>query len=97
MDIKGAGKSGLGLSIEGPAEAQVSCKDNQDGTCSVEYLPKKAGDYDISVMFAEQHIPGRHICPWVKTCKVVTTTEDWHRQNLKSKYIYANLENNTPL
>ncbi|CAF1686139.1 unnamed protein product, partial [Adineta ricciae] len=34
------------------------CKDNQDGTCIMEYLPTKAGQYDIAIKFAEQHVPG---------------------------------------
>lgn len=45
--------------IVGPSKAEVSCKDNHDGTCTVEYLPTKAGDYDIAVKFADQNIPGR--------------------------------------
>jgi hypothetical protein len=53
-----AGTGGLGLAIEGPSEAVVSCKDNCDGSCSVEYLPTESGDYDISIKFADKHIPG---------------------------------------
>lgn len=33
-------------------------KDNYDGSCTVEYVPTEPGDYDISIKFAEQHIPG---------------------------------------
>ena len=58
IDTKGAGKGGLGLAIEGPSEAEMSCKDHRDGTCSVEYFPTKSGDYDISVKFGDKHIPG---------------------------------------
>ena len=53
-----AGNGGLGLAIEGPSEAVVNCKDNRDGSCSVEYLPNEPGSYDISIKFAEKHIPG---------------------------------------
>ncbi|XP_056000448.1 filamin-A-like isoform X18 [Ostrea edulis] len=57
IDIKGAGQGGLGLSIDGPSEVPINCKDNRDGTCTVEYLPSKPGDYDVSVKFADQEIP----------------------------------------
>ncbi|CAF3895693.1 unnamed protein product, partial [Adineta steineri] len=58
IETKGAGQGSLGLAIEGPSEAKMVCKDNQDGTCIMEYLPTKAGQYDIAIKFAEQHIPG---------------------------------------
>lgn len=58
VETKGAGFGGLSLSIEGPAEAKMSCVDNKDGSCSVEYLPTEAGDYDISIKFADTPIPG---------------------------------------
>ncbi|GFN93495.1 filamin-a-like [Plakobranchus ocellatus] len=58
VDMKGAGKGGLGLGIEGPVETPMECKDNHDGTCEVVYQPTKAGPYDIAVKFNDQHIPG---------------------------------------
>ena len=39
IETKGAGQGSLGLAIEGPSEAKMVCKDNQDGTCLMEYLP----------------------------------------------------------
>ena len=58
VETKGAGTGGLGLAIEGPSEAKMTCRDNRDGSCTVEYVPTEAGDYDISVKFADQSIPG---------------------------------------
>ncbi|XP_041349933.1 filamin-A-like isoform X2 [Gigantopelta aegis] len=58
VDMKGAGKGGLGLGIEGPVEAQMNYNDNHDGSCGVEYMPTKPGTYDISIKFDEKHIPG---------------------------------------
>lgn len=58
VETKGAGTGGLGLAIEGPSEAKMTCKDNRDGSCTVEYIPNEPGDYDISIKFADQHIPG---------------------------------------
>ncbi|BFZ10498.1 hypothetical protein BsWGS_13537 [Bradybaena similaris] len=58
VDLKGAGKGGLGLGIEGPVETPMQCTDNHDGTCQVVYQPNKSGPYDISVKFNDQHIPG---------------------------------------
>lgn len=56
--IPGAGTGSLGLAIEGPSEAKMTCKDNRDGSCSVEYTPTESGEYDVSIQFAEKHIPG---------------------------------------
>lgn len=58
VETKGAGVGGLGLAIEGPSEAKMTCKDNRDGSCSVEYVPTEAGEYDVSIKFADNHIPG---------------------------------------
>ena len=36
----------------------MSCVDNLDGSCSVEYVPTEPGEYDVNIKFADQHIPG---------------------------------------
>lgn len=36
----------------------MTCKDNYDGSCSVDYIPTEVGDYDVSIKFADKHIPG---------------------------------------
>ena len=33
--------------MEGPSKAEITCKDNKDGTCTVSYLPTAPGDYSI--------------------------------------------------
>ncbi|XP_059469559.1 filamin-A isoform X2 [Neocloeon triangulifer] len=58
VETRSAGTGGLGLAIEGPSEAKISCKDNRNGSCTVEYTPSEPGDYDVSIRFADQHIPG---------------------------------------
>ncbi|KAM8820778.1 filamin-C isoform 2-T2 [Eudromia elegans] len=58
VETRGAGTGGLGLAIEGPSEAKMSCKDNKDGSCSVEYVPFTAGDYDVNITFGGRAIPG---------------------------------------
>ncbi|XP_041934138.1 filamin-C-like isoform X11 [Alosa sapidissima] len=58
VETRGAGTGGLGLAIEGPSEAKMSCKDNKDGSCSVEYIPFTAGDYDVNITFGGLPIPG---------------------------------------
>ncbi|XP_067854900.1 filamin-B isoform X1 [Heptranchias perlo] len=55
---RGAGTGGLGITVEGPSEAKMSCKDNKDGSCSVEYIPYTPGDYDLNITYGGQHIPG---------------------------------------
>lgn len=49
---------GLSLAVEGPSKAEISCKDNKDGTCTVSYLPTAPGDYNIIVKFDDKHIAG---------------------------------------
>ncbi|XP_037087159.1 filamin-A-like [Pollicipes pollicipes] len=58
VNTRGAGSGGLALAIEGPSEAQMSCVDNKDGSCTVVYAPTEPGQYDVNVKFANQPIPG---------------------------------------
>ncbi|NWH74854.1 FLNA protein, partial [Piaya cayana] len=58
VETRGAGTGGLGLAIEGPSEAKMTCKDNKDGSCTVEYIPFTAGDYDVNITFGGHPIPG---------------------------------------
>uniref|UniRef100_A0A3B5QXD6 Filamin C, gamma b (actin binding protein 280) n=1 Tax=Xiphophorus maculatus TaxID=8083 RepID=A0A3B5QXD6_XIPMA len=55
----GAGTGGLGLAIEGPSEAKMSCQDNKDGSCSVDYIPFTPGEYDVNISFGGLSIPGQ--------------------------------------
>ncbi|XP_075230344.1 filamin-B-like [Lycorma delicatula] len=58
IDTRSAGQGGLGVTVEGPCEAAINCRDNGDGTCSVAYLPTEVGDYSINITFNDMHIPG---------------------------------------
>lgn len=58
MFSRGAGTGGLGLTIEGASEAKMTCKDNKDGSCSVEYVPFTPGEYDVNINFGGHPIPG---------------------------------------
>lgn len=58
IDTRGAGQGGLGVTVEGPCEAAINCRDNGDGTCNVAYLPTEVGDYTINITFNDQHIIG---------------------------------------
>ncbi|XP_074872775.1 filamin-A isoform X3 [Carettochelys insculpta] len=58
VNTKDAGEGGLSLAVEGPSKAEISCTDNQDGTCSVSYLPMLPGDYSVTVKYNEKHIAG---------------------------------------
>ena len=53
---KEAGSGGLSLSVEGPSKAEIQCKDNKDGTCSVQYFPTAPGQYKITILFDDKHI-----------------------------------------
>lgn len=58
VETKGCGQGSLSLAVEGPAETKMICKENQNGTCLMEYLPVKAGTYDISIKYADKDVPG---------------------------------------
>lgn len=53
-----AGNGGLAILMEGDDGSEVICKENDDGTCKVQYYTSAPGEYEISIKFAEQHIPG---------------------------------------
>uniref|UniRef100_A0A6Q2XZN7 Calponin-homology (CH) domain-containing protein n=1 Tax=Esox lucius TaxID=8010 RepID=A0A6Q2XZN7_ESOLU len=55
---RGAGIGGLGITVEGPSESKMSCKDNKDGSCNVEYIPYAAGLYDVNITYGGRHITG---------------------------------------
>lgn len=56
--FRGAGTGGLGLAMEGPSEAKMSCVDNKDGSCSVEYVPYEPGTYNLNITYGGQPITG---------------------------------------
>uniref|UniRef100_A0A8C4V1W2 Filamin B n=1 Tax=Falco tinnunculus TaxID=100819 RepID=A0A8C4V1W2_FALTI len=58
---RGAGIGGLGITVEGPSESKISCKDNKDGSCSAEYVPYVPGDYDVNITYGGKHIPGKRV------------------------------------
>ena len=60
----GAGTGGLGLAVEGPSEAQMSCVDNKDGSCSVEYIPFQPGTYNLNITYGGQPVSGQSVF-WV--------------------------------
>lgn len=49
---------GLSLAVEGPSKAEIVCQDNDDGTCTVTYLPTEPGLYNVVVKFDDDHIVG---------------------------------------
>ncbi|GAB5568182.1 filamin-B isoform X6 [Prionailurus iriomotensis] len=55
---RGAGIGGLGITVEGPSESKINCRDNKDGSCSAEYVPFAPGDYDVNITYGGAHIPG---------------------------------------
>lgn len=69
IDTREAGPGALGLTIEGPIEARMEARDLGDGTCQVTYYPTEAGDYNISIYYCNEPIPGvpyvAHIEPGV--------------------------------
>lgn len=72
IDTKKAGQGGLGVTVEGPCEAVINCRDNGDGTCSVAYMPKEAGDYVVNITFNDCPIPGSPFNALINTTAVPT-------------------------
>lgn len=58
IDTRGSGQGALGVTIEGPSEAAIKCRDNGDGTCNVTYLPSETGQYLINITYNDNHITG---------------------------------------
>ncbi|XP_078492931.1 filamin-C [Ciona intestinalis] len=58
VDTRGAGTGGLGLAVEGPSDAKITCTDSKDGTCAVEYLPTAPGEYEVNITYGGENIPG---------------------------------------
>lgn len=37
----------------------MSCTDNKDGSCSVEYIPYEPGTYSLNVTYGGHQVPGK--------------------------------------
>ena len=44
--------------MEGPSKADISFNIIMDGTVDVSFLPSSPGEYEITIKFADKHIPG---------------------------------------
>lgn len=77
VDTKAAGAGGLTLAIEGPSETSLKYMDDKNGSCFVEYVPTEPGDYEITIIFGQKHIPGSPfkvtICDPINPDKVKVT------------------------
>lgn len=58
VDASKAGSGDIGLAINGPAECEVKCVDNGDGTFNCTYVAPKPGLYNIDLKFADEDVPG---------------------------------------
>lgn len=58
IDTRAAGQGALGVTVEGPCECHLNCRDNGDGTCNIAYWPTECGHYTVNITFNEYHIPG---------------------------------------
>lgn len=68
---------GLSLAVEGPSKAEITCKDNKDGTCTVSYLPTAPGDYNIIVKFDNKHIPGSPFTAKITGVEINDLSQRW--------------------
>ncbi|KTG26106.1 hypothetical protein cypCar_00039678 [Cyprinus carpio] len=51
-----AGAGTLSVSVEGPGKIELHFDDQLDGSCIVSYTAQEPGDYEVSVMFDEEHV-----------------------------------------
>lgn len=58
VDASKAGNGDVGLSIGGPAECEMNCVDNEDGTFQCSYTAPWPGVYSVDVKFANEDVPG---------------------------------------
>ncbi|EYB84221.1 hypothetical protein Y032_0321g2424 [Ancylostoma ceylanicum] len=62
IDAQNAGSGELFVQLVGPAEAKNKCRDNADGSCTVEYIPSVPGEYSIGICYGSEkkkdHVPG---------------------------------------
>ena len=62
---KDAGPGGLALAVHGPSKAEITCQDNEDGTCSVKYVPEEPGKMwcNLFVVTSKLNTPHRAMQP----------------------------------
>lgn len=58
IDTSTSGNGRLSVTVDGPSPTKLKCADNQDGTCTVTYLPTEIGEHLINILFQRLHIPG---------------------------------------
>ncbi|XP_071374523.1 filamin-B [Centroberyx affinis] len=58
IDTNDSGSGQLSVTVDGPSPAKIQCSDNQDGSCTVTYLPAANGEHLINIVFQGVHIPG---------------------------------------
>lgn len=62
LDLDGAGEGALSMEMRGPAKAESRIQDRGNGKCSVEYMAKAPGEYEMSIKFGKddqkEHVKG---------------------------------------
>jgi filamin len=58
INTKEAGVAGLSISVQGPGKVDIKCTENPDGTTRVTYKPTEPGNYNMTIKYGEQNIPG---------------------------------------
>jgi filamin len=58
IDTRHSGFGALSVTIEGPSECNLNCRDLGDGTCNILYWPTECGEYTVNITFNDHHILG---------------------------------------
>lgn len=80
IDTKRAGDGAVGLTMEGPVESKLEFNDLHNGMCECAFVPTKAGNYQLRVLFDRKEVPGspftyRSTFTFTCTCIPTLTTE----------------------
>ena len=65
INTKRAGQGAIGLLMEGPSEAAMTCTDQGDGTCVALFTPTVPGLFELGVKFADKPVPGSPFKYWL--------------------------------
>lgn len=76
IDATLAGFGNIDVFVDGPTRTPIHCIDNNDGTCSMYYVPCLAGIYWIRVMFDGQHVPGSPFQVIARSAALADTSEN---------------------
>ena len=71
--------------MEGPSSANITTSDNKDGTVDVSFLPTALGEYEITVKFNDEHIPGSPFSCQITEGPNLCNASDDHKDQVENE------------